>query len=115
MAAGAGEFLVPRAIGGDMGGGMSSATVGSPGDGTLPFAAAEYLCPQVVDRHRFHARVLPWRANGGESVYTYTALRDVMYTDFLSACRTVYSAAACCLKKRTMGLDSSYLVFHNPN
>lgn len=59
---------------------MSPAAVGSPGDGALPFAAAEYLCPQVEYRHRFHA----WFCRGGlveAKVYTYTSLRDAVYTE----------------------------------
>src|SRR5689334_12019398 len=70
----------PRAIGGGVSRGMSAAAVGSTRDRALPLAAADDLRPQVVNRHRFRAHVLPWRGSVVGKVYTYTSLRDAVYT-----------------------------------
>lgn len=67
-------------IRGGVGGGVSPAAVGGAGERALPFAASDDLGAQVVNRHGVGAHVLAWRASGSGKVYTYTSLRDAVYT-----------------------------------
>ena len=60
--------------------GVSTATLSRSGDGALPFATAGDFCLQVVNRHRFREHVLPWGVVSLGKVYTYTSLRDAVYT-----------------------------------